>query len=47
MAEKRAHFFEVQRTAAEHAQRREEIEARARELLHATSAMTPDRPALV
>jgi multimeric flavodoxin WrbA len=47
MAEKRAHFFEVQRTAAEHAARRQEIEARARELLDATSALTPDRPALV
>ena len=46
MTEKRAHFFEVQRTAAEHAARREEIDARARALLDATSALTPDRPAL-
>lgn len=33
MAEKRAHFFEVQETAAAHAQRTEEIRERARELL--------------
>lgn len=47
MTEKRAHFFEVQRTAAEHAQRRDEIEARVRELRHATSGLAPDRPTLV
>jgi multimeric flavodoxin WrbA len=47
MAEKRAHFFEVQRTAAEHAAHRQEIDGRARELLDAASALTPDRPALV
>lgn len=38
MAEKRAHFFEVQETAARHAQRAEEIRARAADLLGASNA---------
>ncbi len=47
MAEKRAHFFEVQQTAAEHAKREEEIRARARDLLartaEAAELVTPRR----
>ncbi len=38
MAEKRAHFFEVQETAAAHANRAEEIRARARAVLERTAS---------
>jgi multimeric flavodoxin WrbA len=47
MAEKRAHFLGVQRTAGGHAERRDEIDARARALLDVSAALNPDRPALV
>jgi multimeric flavodoxin WrbA len=45
MAEKRAHFFEVQETAAAHAQRAEEIRERAQALLGASAdAVVPSPP---